>query len=145
MMILPFDKIKKILKSTWPDLTYIWPRDRQYALPPLSELQEALASTEAHTMATVPGFFECDDRSLILMSELLLYRISEFAAGGPQQMEMASWAIGEAVGTFKVSFETHSLLIAVCDDMQIRLIEPLDNQIWIPDSKVDQPFFVDFH
>jgi len=144
-MVLSVDEIRSLLKTKWPNLVYVWPRSSHYFVPTFEDLNTIVLTTTADTVETIPGIFECEHRTLMFLDQIMQYRLAKYFAGEIKKEDQFSYCIAEAIGDFKVSVETHSLAIAICDDKQIYLIEPSDKSIWIADKNIDKPFFVDFH
>lgn len=144
-MKITSNKIRKDLKSLWPNLNDIWLTDRKFCLPMPGEVK---TSFDDAIRGLLPGrmesIYECEEKALFIHDKIQRVRVSCAMFGMMPEADRLSWPVGQVMGTaFKdmMVMGSHSTNIAITQD-GIYLMDAETRQFWKADNKEDQPYFV---
>lgn len=137
-----YNDVALTIKAVWPHLRDIWLVDPAYWLPTPDELAEGLARTITHRQTYLPDIADCDDFALQLHAEISRMRAWSAKHREIPREEWLPWAFGQCLGVrFHGRNMNHAINICLTTD-GLRLIEPQNNNIWIPTPEDDMPYFV---
>jgi len=126
-MLLTSEAIREVLKDIWPQLSFVWLKNREFYAPPLHEIRTFLKKSKVDGIEFRKWNTECDYFALQLHAEAKEY----FKERGPA-------TIGEAFGNmFHGIYELHQLNVGIADDKKVYIIEPQTDGIWEADPLGD--------
>lgn len=142
-MVITSKDIREILKDIWPDLDHIWLTDSKYTSIESGLLSVILSNSKLPETIFINDLWDCDNYALQLHAQVQKFQYESFLRNKTTGSAY-SWAFGECLGTsFNNKQEVHAVNIAITNS-GIRLIEPQNNKIWIPERGRDEIFFVKF-